>query len=1026
MNNLKRILSLALASVMVIGMMVVGASAAEFVDGDDITHNAAVDTMTALGIIGGYAEDNSFRPDVKVTRAQMAKMIAVALNGGKDPVAGLTTASPFVDVAVNHWAIDYITYCANLGIISGKDPTHFDPEGFVKANEAAKMLLVAIGYDSDTFGFTGANWSANVIRMATTLLIGGTVKDGKLEGASSLNLFDGLEGVMAEAELTRDQSAQLIYNGIQANGVQMSLTGVVDGKPSYTYSLTGDSILVSKFKATILTGVLDTVSYTAATKNTPATWDYSITYTNESGKPAAQSYTTTLDVSDLFMQQIRVVSTGKDNDVLSITAAANDVASTGAFGGLKLTKDKAGEVTKLDGYQFAEENAADLTLYSLEDLKELTGKGDVVNYTGNIYDQYRLIDNNSDGEIDCVVVIPVTLTTVSKVTSKAVSLDGNGQATFEKDSIEDGLKKGDYVTVTVSKTGVKTVTAAETMTGKVDASRTTKGVTSLRVDGTWYTVGGEKLTAEKAAELNGSECDLVLVAGYIVAGKPVEAAVTLSDAVMVVTVAGKLGETGGTVDVAASKYLQIRVLKDDNTNDILNVIGFYDPEEENAEDRVTDISAQTDIKVGQAYTYMESPDAEGYYLLTPYEGDSFTEAMDNSKAITISKGIAQQGDETFRFDNDATVFVLAGTKYAALKGSDVNAWGATEYATAANDNGSALYATKSANGFTYVQVGFLTLKDETKVPGVGASTDAGYGIVTANAIRVYDSNNKQYCLSLTIWNGEEEIEVLDTKKSTAASDTATYPAGTVVAYTDNNNGTISGLTVLEDMDAVTAFDGNDTIKFAVAGKGGETDECKLTDDTVIVYVNLADAEGTTGILDLSILATMVDEDDKEKGYYANVFVAVDAKKNVEYLIVDMSNANDGNDKDGIVGAGKAPAHVHGSFVLDDTVTETDSTCTTKGQKPVYKCTAAGCDETSRRWLEESGTTVVEGGNDKKDLDSNNHTNMVWTEITADMATAGIGTAGEHIQYCDGCKTSTGTAHADGSSGNGCTVGTCSE
>ena len=39
---------------MLVGMMVVGASAAEFTDGEDIGNKAAVDTMTALGVKAGY------------------------------------------------------------------------------------------------------------------------------------------------------------------------------------------------------------------------------------------------------------------------------------------------------------------------------------------------------------------------------------------------------------------------------------------------------------------------------------------------------------------------------------------------------------------------------------------------------------------------------------------------------------------------------------------------------------------------------------------------------------------------------------------------------------------------------------------------------------------------------------------------------------------------------------------------------------------------------------------------------------
>ena len=55
MRNLKRALSLVLAAAMLIGMMVLGASAAEYKDDDSITYTDAVDILTALGG-GGHAD----------------------------------------------------------------------------------------------------------------------------------------------------------------------------------------------------------------------------------------------------------------------------------------------------------------------------------------------------------------------------------------------------------------------------------------------------------------------------------------------------------------------------------------------------------------------------------------------------------------------------------------------------------------------------------------------------------------------------------------------------------------------------------------------------------------------------------------------------------------------------------------------------------------------------------------------------------------------------------------------------------
>ena len=56
MRNLKRALSLALAAIMLLGMMVVGAGAVnldEFSDKEDIVNKDAVSLLTTLGIING-------------------------------------------------------------------------------------------------------------------------------------------------------------------------------------------------------------------------------------------------------------------------------------------------------------------------------------------------------------------------------------------------------------------------------------------------------------------------------------------------------------------------------------------------------------------------------------------------------------------------------------------------------------------------------------------------------------------------------------------------------------------------------------------------------------------------------------------------------------------------------------------------------------------------------------------------------------------------------------------------------------
>ena len=109
MRNLKRTLSLALASVMLVGMMSVGASAvnaSDFTDADEIVNKDAVSTMTALGIINGKEDGSYFDPTGNVTRAEMAKMLCVAINGGVDEISGKQVGPKYRPVTTEYLDFD--------------------------------------------------------------------------------------------------------------------------------------------------------------------------------------------------------------------------------------------------------------------------------------------------------------------------------------------------------------------------------------------------------------------------------------------------------------------------------------------------------------------------------------------------------------------------------------------------------------------------------------------------------------------------------------------------------------------------------------------------------------------------------------------------------------------------------------------------------------------------------------------------------------------------------------------------------
>ena len=269
MRNLKRALSLALALVMVMSMMVVGASAVsvdDFSDGADIVNKEAVTVLTSLNVINGK-DDGSFDPTGIVTRAEMAKMICVVLNGGRDPQLGAVVADSYTDTT-SHWAKAYIEYCTTLGIVAGRGDGTFAPNETVTMAEAAKMLLVAIGYNASIEGYTGANWQINTD-----------------VAANQQDLYEGISAVNTSADLTRDNAAQMVYNALECQMVKYEYVvatdnGVVTTRPQITTSGLGN-VLEEKFNAVKVEAIVEGNEYaTVNSLNYASSEDEGETYLN--------------------------------------------------------------------------------------------------------------------------------------------------------------------------------------------------------------------------------------------------------------------------------------------------------------------------------------------------------------------------------------------------------------------------------------------------------------------------------------------------------------------------------------------------------------------------------------------------------------------------------------------------------------------------------------------------------------------------------------------------------------------------
>ena len=202
-NKRIRIFSLLLAVVLLCaGTSVTVLADSTFTDSAKIgsAYTAAVNYMAQSGVIEGFKEDGSFRPEDTLTREQAAKIIAFMVLG-QDAEDLTADSSLFKDVKADRWSAPYINFCAENKIISGYDSSNYGPEDTLTGTQFAKMLLCAFGYGKAD-DYTGSNWVSAV------------KADGK-----AIGLFEGDKNMVSAVELSRQQASLMAYNLVKAGGV---------------------------------------------------------------------------------------------------------------------------------------------------------------------------------------------------------------------------------------------------------------------------------------------------------------------------------------------------------------------------------------------------------------------------------------------------------------------------------------------------------------------------------------------------------------------------------------------------------------------------------------------------------------------------------------------------------------------------------------------------------------------------------------------------------------------------------------
>ena len=994
---------------MMLSVMVVGAGAA-FSDQSKIKNTEAVDACTALNIIGGYP-DGSFKPEGNITRAEVTKMICVALNGGKEPNLATNATPTFSDVRTNAnsaWAEKYIESCASQGIVSGVGAGKFAPAGNVTGTQLAKMLLVALGYKSENEGFTGNAWATNVNTIA-----------------SAKGLYEGLEKLDVSAALTRDSAARMIWNALQAYEVEYKTTLTTDKNGQLTSQITVQdkvvgsnndkiTLLRDKYDAWVNVGTLVGVSsneITLTMSDADQTASDLVNYIGSGADrypdPTIKFSKLTTDYSALMGQKVKVIfKNGKVNDVLGVYATEDNTVYNTVMNAV----EKDGSKIKFDGKSYSAEstikvyvngtriakatgdtnNETDFTVADFDDATTETASllnGSRVVYgkdtTADIHavanrisaDEVKFIDSNDNDKIDTAIITTVDVVKATYVSSTEI-VAGSKTYKFEDENISKDIKKDDYVAIRQDLYGdcLSIVPAEKLSSAKITGTKTNPN--QYLIGGTWYVEGKN---ADMNSAKSGDTVNAYVVNGVAFYAKRASGEnSTLSDVAVVLAVGS---------DIQGDKA---KILKMDKTGSTEIVDIDNDPG--------AGYVAKKDLKNGAVYEYSVK---SGEYRFKPLEiakdyfGDytalnngapsDTTSGLDIKGGANADKSIANTSSEV-KVDDSAKIILI--TNYGE-KNADYKVITGKQFKSLNNDGteknayakGGVAAFTSKVDGVTRVTYGVVAVNDKFADSFV---TNDHYCYVTSDAYKI-DGGYVVY----NIWTGTEEVTVQE-------KGTDLRVKGDVLGYSSitKEEGLSDGVIgTIEDVD--DSFGLKDGAVYGVNDKQDKvsldgTNTNKITSDTVVLYVDTDDNKGYTE-------GSIAEADDFNNGKIANVMYKLDGTApdaDLALIVVDVKNKLHGefnlvgNSADDINAALNKGNVIVADLPATGTVTvPAGKTLTVTNAQTYAKVAAVGAEAGAKLVLKQA-TSDNATSDVFKDKDSTSYKN---SKVKADTYTASVAT-----------------------------------
>ena len=908
MKNLKKILALVLAFACAFTMF----AGAAFTDQADIKVDAdVVDNLVSLGIIEGF-EDGSFQPNATVTRAQMAKMIYVLRTGKSDASAYNDDKTSFTDIG-SHWARGYIKYCQSLGIIAGKSNTIFAPNATVTAQEAAKMLLVTLGYDANKAGLVGAGWAAKTNALAD--------ENGLLEDVNTS--FTG--------PCPRQYAAQLIYNAIDTATVVWR----DDAYTNQNYNGDDNKTIGEKYMGLhSVEGILTSFAKEDG-KDTYGATVTSITKQDGSKNvklnPAEESFTKiSKDYGSLKNNKVKVLY--KDTDEVYGVFALTD--SNKVVNGLLGDFGDDGDKLKLDGTKYtvgtattaasigsdaAKQATADKTnLVKVDGSAVATNRNDLVKYVkSNVSGLAKAFDasaisNTDNNKINLLDIKTFAIAQVTYVGSDYINVSYKNSSNTQNFSSKlkdddavwyNGIAKDDYVAVTkaVNTSADKIgVTKLDVVTGKITGTKNaiTAADYKVTVNGTTYEMAG--VTNSDAADLTlNATVSIVVKGGYCLLVDDADAG--SKDLALMTELYQEGNKWKATLLKADGSEETVTLKKSEaiNGNDVATA-GYGKFDGSTTADAAK-IKIVTYTKSGDEYklkvvgdTINGSAYKAGYDVVTPVV------ASNNVKNNKLTKGSVSAINE------NAVVFVRYKTdSFKVVTGKDLRDW------KEASVFSSVVLADKS-NGVPYAKVVYADLGSDN----VKGGTDVNYGYVF-EATKSTDADETDYNV-FQIWNGSETIEVwTEDGDDVARGDVIKYSLdGTVENHTkisvdkvfakaDGTTGVVLNGDYSDKLDGTAYFapaNGaakvNKTTAETAAAQAANILTFDDDDDSIILFANTSDDDKDgTGVASASVtnLKDYVREDGTDYVTNAIYWVEKDAQNQptkTKIMVIDTDSELD--------------------------------------------------------------------------------------------------------------------------------------